>query len=359
MTESSEKLTEIGWIITKTPKWLEKWDEIQRSHPSGMFTQTSSWLSSYQAYGFEFELLLKVNKYGEILAGFGNLVIKLAFLNAYVCPWGPFLSESQDFMEAADQFLDRAKKLNSFVAQINLGWYEIPATFPAKFEQIGWKKGNALGKIYSPKNFNIIQLPAIQEDYQSILFAQFQGKAKRNIKGGLKFPVEITLAKCELEIRQAYQKFEENAQREGYSIRSWKDIGPSLQDSVKKGNSILFIAKYENEVVAAVWIAIGGNMFSYLMGGGDKSKKNLNLGFLLQWKAICKSVELGFDRYNISTGGSPGVMSFKSSFNPQEVNSAGSYLKIIKPTTYWLFEKGYKIAEKNKSGVAKILKLIR
>ncbi|OOG74588.1 peptidoglycan bridge formation glycyltransferase FemA/FemB family protein [Algoriphagus sp. A40] len=360
MMGSSETLPEeLGWIITKTPKWLEKWDRIQKSHPLGMFTQTSSWLSSYQAYGFDFELLIKVDKAGEILSGFGNLIVKIGPLKAYVCPWGPFVSESGDLREALDHFLNRAKKLNCFAAQFNLGGYDTPSDIPARMEMIGWKKGNILGKIYSPKSFNIINLPSLEEDYKGILFAHFEGKAKRNIKTGLKFPVEITSAKDENEVRQAYQMFEENAQRESYSIRSWKDIGPSMTDSVLKGNSVVFLAKFENEVVAAIWLAIGGNMFTYIMGGSDKSQKKLNLGFLLQWAAVCKSVEMGFDRYNISTGGSPGVMDFKMSFNPKEIYSPGSFLKIVNPTTFWMFEKGYRIAERNKSLAAKILKLIK
>lgn len=360
MKVSSEKLTEdTRWIITQTPNWLEKWDIIQKSHPLGMFTQTSSWLSSYRAYGFDFELLLQVNEKGEILSGFGNLVVKIGPLKAYVCPWGPFVSKPEDLLKAIDQFLKRAKELNCFAAQFNLGWYETPSEIPENFDRIGLKKGNILGKIYSPKSFNIINLPSFEEDYKSILFAHFEGKAKRNIKGGLKFPVEIFQAQNEIEIRQAYQKFEESAIREGYSIRSWEDIGPSMCDSIRKGNSVIFLAKFESEIVAAIWLAIGGNMFTYIMGGQDKSKKNLNLGFLLQWAAICKSVEWGFDRYNISTGGSLGVVSFKRSFNPKEIYSSGSYIKIIHPTTYWMFEKGYRIAERNKSLAARILKFFK
>ena len=52
-----------------------------------------------------------------------------------------------------------------------------------------------------------------------------------------------------------------------------------------------------------------------LIAEAEKEKPDLKLGYLLHWELIKKSYELGYKGYNISMGGSKGVMEFKAKFD--------------------------------------------
>lgn len=353
-------MSKISWIITKDPIWLAKWDELQINHESGMFTQTSTWLSSYQAYGFDFELLLGLDEFDQIMIGFGNLIVKAGPFKIYNCPWGPWMNNPDLNELACEAFLNRSKEVGAFACQINPPFFDTSVSFLNVLASKGFQNGNLLNKIYSPEHFNIITLPeANGAELESQLLKSFSENAKRNIKSGLKNALEMKPAETAAEVRLAYSCFEQNAEREGYKIRAWEDLEYSLNTSVLNGNALIFLAKNEESIVGAIWVAKGGRMLSYIMGGVERTQKDLKVGHLLQWICILKAAELGYKSYNISVGGSEGVVRFKSSFYPQEMNSVGPKYFIISHLKHSLFKTGYSFLEKNKKLAVKILKFIR
>ena len=355
-----EKLNKTSWIVTAESPWCEKWDDLQRSSSSGMFTQTTSWLSSYKAYGFGFELLLKVDQRGDILAGFGNLIVKAGPFTSYVCSWGPFLEDPRELDEALTKFVERAKQLKSFVAQINPGAFDYDAEWSRLLADRRFQEGSVLKKIYAPVDFNLIQLPSIaEEEYEKVLLKRFSENAKRNVKAGLKNQLAIQKVKTKEDTEKAYKCFESNAAREGYTVRAWEDIKESLWNAVETGNSILFFAENEGVVIGAIWAAKGGQMLSYIMGGVDRMEKDLKLGHLLQWHCMLEAVALGYGQYNISVGGSEGVVRFKNSFYPLTVKTTGPKFLVLDNVCYSIFKRLFPFFERNKLLAAKILKLIR
>ncbi|WP_111672155.1 lipid II:glycine glycyltransferase FemX [Algoriphagus litoralis] len=353
-------MSKIKWIVTKDPNWLDKWDTLQLSHESGMFTQTSTWLSSYQPYGFDFELLLGVNSDNVIEVGFGNLIVKAGPFKIYNCPWGPWHLKADLLDEALKAFVNRASEIGAFACQVNPAFLTESNPFAANLNSSGFQKGDLLNKIYSPVHFNIISIPACESsELEAKLLKSFSENAKRNIKSGLKNGVEMIQANSPEEVKLAYTCFEQNAEREGYQIRDFVDVGPALTASVMKGNAIIFLAKHEGEIVGAIWVAKGGRMLSYIMGGVERAQKDLKVGHLLQWTCILEAAKLGYSQYNISVGGSDGVVRFKSSFYPQQVSSAGPYSLPLSKWKYASFKLAYPFLEKNKKTVAKFLKLLR
>lgn len=353
-------MSKIHWITTKDPSWLSQWDELQINHESGMFTQTSTWLSSYQAYGFDFELLLGLDEKEQILCGFGNLIVKAGPFKIYNCPWGPWTLDTELYELACEAFFSRAKEIGAFACQINPSFFDSSAPLLNVLSSKGFQTGNLLNKIYSPVHFNILSLPEAKGvELESQLLKSFSENAKRNVKSGLKNGIEMKPVETAAEVRLAYSCFEQNAQREGYKIRDWQDLEYSLTTSVLNGNALIFLAKHEESIVGAIWVAKGGRMLSYIMGGVERTEKDLKVGHLLQWTCILKAAELGYSKYNISVGGSDGVVRFKSSFYPQEMNSVGPKYFVISPLKHSIFKSGYSFLEKNKKLAVKILKLIR
>lgn len=353
-------MSKINWITTKDPIWLDKWDKLQISREEGMFTQTSTWLGSYQAYGFDFELLLGIEGSEEIVAGFGCLIVKAGPFRIYNCPWGPLLKNRANFDLAIEAFFTRAKEIRAFACQINPSEFNPTDPSIVLLKERGFRPGNLLNKIYSPIHLNVIQIPdSASPELENQLLKSFSENAKRNIKSALKNQIEMVPVTTPEDVRLAYSCFEENAAREGYKIRDWEDLGSSLIDSVLKGNALVYLAKHQGANVGAIWVAKGGRMLSYIMGGVERTQKDLKVGHLLQWTCILKAAELGYHKYNISVGGSEGVVRFKSSFYPQELGSVGPYFFVLSDVKYSIFRRGYSFLEKNKKLAVKILKLIR
>lgn len=352
-------MRQLNWIATQEKNWVTKWDNIQMESSKGMFTQSSSWLMSYRSYGFDYVLFLGVD--GEkIYAGFGCLIIKIGFFKMVNCNWGPYREDEIDALECVHQFHRWAKANGTIAIQINIPTHDKALETRLRQSEDAYSLGNLMKKVFSPAHFNWIDLPDYSDpDADKTLMKSFSENARRNIKTGLKNNLQIERVISPDQLREVYTCFENNASREGYLIRDWHDIHESLKQSLILGHSIFFTIRFEEKLVGAIWAAKGGRAYHYIMGGVERTEKDLKVGHLLQWSVMQAAMKEGFERYNISVGGSDGVVRFKSSFSPTESQSGGIYHLILRPFLFIIFQAGFRIAGRNKKLAAKVLKLIR
>jgi len=349
----------LTWIATKEAKWLSQWDAIQLESPKGMFTQCSSWLMSYQAYGFDYVLFLGVN--GEqIHAGFGCLVVKVGPFRLINCNWGPYTDGVVNPIECIRQLQLWSKKQGAIAIQLNVSSEEPEVRFAFEKGGFSFIPGNLMKKVFSPIYFNWISLPnSADPEAERILLKSFSENARRNVKAAVKNDLVLERVNSPEVLRDLYACFENNAAREGYLIRDWKDIQGSLVEAMHLKQSLFFVVRLGNKIIGAIWAAKGGRSYHYIMGGVERTVKDLKVGHLLQWSVILESMKEGMDKYNISVGGSEGVVRFKSSFNPVEAQSGGVFHLVLIPWKYKLFKFGFSIAQRNKKLASKILKLLK
>jgi len=162
------------------------------------------------------------------------------------------------------------------------------------------------------------------------------------------------------EIEKAYHLFKENSITSSYSIREWKEIKETLVQLNQKGYLKMLAAFKEDELKGAILLVKGGNYYTYILGGSKKEVPDLRTGDFLQWEAIKLSIQEGLDGYNISLGGSKGVVEFKNSFNTEQIYyHKGQYYWVLKPIyfkLYLIFEKKLKL---NKKTISKILSIFK
>ncbi|MFA6159789.1 MAG: peptidoglycan bridge formation glycyltransferase FemA/FemB family protein [Parcubacteria group bacterium] len=119
----------------------------------------------------------------------------------------------------------------------------------------------------------------------------------------------------------------------------------------------LYVAEYENKIIAANIVIFYGDTAYYLHGASDDKYKNLMAPHLLQWRQIQDARKTGCVRYDFcgvkvkeKKGRSwEGITRFKLGFSPstKPVIFPGSYDIVISPVKYWL----YRIIQKVKSFV--------
>ena len=65
----------MNFIITKDPKWIQKWDEFLLNESRGSHLIYSQWLQSYASYGFDYEIFI-AHEDEVIIGGYGAVIAK-------------------------------------------------------------------------------------------------------------------------------------------------------------------------------------------------------------------------------------------------------------------------------------------
>lgn len=349
-------------IFTKDAGWLAGWDKFVTNENRASHLLLSDWNRSFTSYGFDFEVCI-LTENGKIYGGFAAVIAKVAMFKFYIVPHGPIIipgSENQ-FNDLIDKVPERAKHFNCCYCHISLPVSKTENTHTySSFENLTLRnaKGGHLFKyIYSAYGLNWIDLKGFDEESKLM---SLKSSSRRNIRYSYRKDLELKSLTTKEEIEAGYALFTENSNQANYTIREWKDMKETLFNLNEKGNLKILSAYKDNEMKGAILLVKAGNYYTYILGGSKKETPDLGVGDFLQWEAIKLSLKSGFDGYNISLGGSKGVVEFKSGFNTEPIYFENSkYHWIIKPfyfKSYLFFEKYLKSHKKTISKVLSILK---
>ncbi len=302
----------VKWLVTKEPKYTEKWNEFILSNESGSFLQTMDRVKSYEQYGFDWELIICVDSEDNILIGSVNIIVKFLFLKVYICSYGPTYRDIDLADAFVEKFVSRAKEVNACVSQIAL-----PANLSFLAKKEG-RKGKVFTKVPSIESYNLIALKDEHDEQLAPerIIESFSKKARRDVRASYRKGLTVKLAETENELKQAYSCFEDNAGKKGYSVRSWEEMSTALISMSKHGRAHLLTAWYNDELQGAILLERSSKSLHYTMGGVHRHTPDLNTGYFLQMEGIRLAGEKNCSYYDISCGGPPAVEKFKLSFNP-------------------------------------------
>ncbi|MFH1029966.1 MAG: peptidoglycan bridge formation glycyltransferase FemA/FemB family protein [bacterium] len=151
-------------------------------------------------------------------------------------------------------------------------------------------------------------------------------------------------------------------------------LPPSRGELKEDAQTKLWVAKFENKIIAANIVSYFGDTVTYMHGGADYNYRNLMAPYLLQWEAIKEAKIKGYRYYNFGGisggkerdgGGSieiapkfsfrqawnrlfvkgnswTGITRFKKGFGGFELNYAGTYEIVANRLKYFT----YKMAKK-------------
>ncbi len=350
-------------IFTKDRDWLKKWDDYVLSEDKASHLLLSDWNMSFAAYGFDFEICI-LTENDTICGGFVGVIAKAAFFKFYIVPFGPIVSigHEKQLNQMISNVPQRATNFNCCYCHISLPFSkEITLHTYTSFAKLPIlktaKEGHLFKYVYSAFGLNWIDLKDFDEESKIM---SLKSSSRRNIRYSYKQELKLmTLTKKE-EIEAGYHLFIENSIQAHYAIREWKDIKKTLFDLNEKGNLKMLAAYKNNQMKGDVLLIQAGNYFTYILGGSKKETPDLGVGDFLQWEAIKLSLQNGFDGYNISLGGSKGVVDFKSGFNTTPIYfEESAYHWIVKPMSFKLFLFFEKHLKKYKKTIVKIVSTLK
>lgn len=358
------KTTTLYW--TQEQSDWEQWDSFLQNSSRGIYLQTHTWLQSYLAYGFQPKLLLSKNEQGELLGGIGCVLASVGPLKVMVAPCGPILSQDNQelFEHLVLEFKNYAKSQGAFLAQITS-----PATpsveNPYAEHLLSPKDANAVFKdakkglsfkyVTGISAFRAIKLfPEDQNAYEKVR-ANYKSATRRDVNKSGRMGNVFFLAVEKESIKKAYNLIELNAKTQGYAVRSWEDFSPTLISMISKKQCFIACCRNGGEVKGALIIFDVGRKLHYIMGATLREKKDLMVGHFLQDQVIQMAIEKGYDFYDISMGGSPGVVKFKEGFGGEEIELEETHYWVLKPMQFLAYRKLLPWVQKNKVLVANLL----
>lgn len=232
--------------------------------------------------------------------------------------------------------------------------------FTGKNAKYKFLKKNAVD--IQPPDTTILDLSKSEDE----LLSAMKSKWRYNIHLAEKKGVRIEKGSSQ-DIDVFYDLYLETSKRDGIAIHSKKYYQDLLELSEKKqkenssSNPLvsLYIAKHENDTLAAIITLFTPYQATYVYGASCNIKRNLMPAYLLQWTAIKDAKNFGSKTYDFygmpprddETHPMYGLYRFKTGFSGQNTHRIGSIDIAISP-----LYKPYKTAEKLRSFYFKKIK---
>jgi lipid II:glycine glycyltransferase (peptidoglycan interpeptide bridge formation enzyme) len=348
-------------FFTKDQVWLDKWDEYLQETNRGLYNQLSDWIKSYQVYGFDYDFYL-ITENETIVGGCGIVIAKFSFFKFLIVPCGPVIEQKHEIEidKLIAEIKEYAQNKNCCYFQINLPLIKGNDVFhDYTLDQLSEKslfysglEGTKFKYVIPLFGMRLINLH--EKSYEEVV-QKFSSNHKRNLKKAATFDFEFQFVTSEEEIQKAYECFVLNAQLKGYPLRTYESIKSTLKSYVAKDYAKIGVCLYQNKIVGAIYVMKCANRYIYINGGVLQEFQELPVAFYMHSEIIKLSLKQKYKSYDVSVGGSSGVVRFKEGFGSDLYTFENSRYWILKPFYYSVFTLFEKRLKKHKQTVAKTL----
>jgi len=195
-------------------------------------------------------------------------------------------------------------------------------------------------KQIQPQKTIILDLAKTEQE----LLEAMRPKARYNI--GLAEKKGIKTEKDNQAIEEFLELLEKTGQRDKFCLHPKEYYRKIMEVLGKEGMAELFVAKYQDKIIAANLVCFFGQNAAYLHGASDYNFRNLMAPHLLQWRTILEAKQRGFKYYDfwgVDERKWPGVTRFKKGFGGKEITHPGAFDLAFQPAWYWLYKTAKKI----------------
>lgn len=195
-----------------------------------------------------------------------------------------------------------------------------------------------------PKCTLILDLEKSEDD----ILVQMKPKTRYNIRLAMKKGVKIVISEERKDLEEFLHLNRITAERDGFRSHNDEYYRKFFDFWVKKGKLKIFLAKINNEILAANLVLFFGRRVTYLHGASSNQQRNLMAPYLLQWRQILEAKKMGYKEYDFWGIASTdlkdgkgkdwaGITRFKQGFGGKEVNYAGTYDLVLNRFWYGVY----------------------
>ena len=324
------------------------WDSFVAASSVGHILQSSQWGHLKERFGWQVARLA-IEDRGQWLAGTQVLFRPLGPRTIAYVPKGPVTDwadaeATQTLLEALHHL---CRQRRAILLKIEPDLAEDPALV---------QKLTALGFRASPQTIQpqCTILLDLTPDPEAIL-ARMKSKTRYNIRLAARKGVAVREGTAE-DLSGFYRLMQITGQRDGFGTHSEAYYETAHQLFVPQGLARLFLATFEDQILAGIMAFAFGQRAWYMYGASSDEHRNLMPNYLLQWEAIKWARERGCLTYDLwgipdeeeallegeflkRSDGLWGVYRFKRGFGGQVVHYLGAYDYVYSPLLYRLYDK--------------------
>lgn len=290
------------------PIYDDKWNEQIVSLKGYSFFHTSQWADLIsKSYGYDpIYHVLKNN--GKLVAVFPLMEIKSVFTGNRGVSL-PFSDFSNPLVENSFQFNQLFENI------ISLGTEK-------KWKFIELKGVDNFFSEIAPSHHeykHIIHL----DGNEDAIFSKFNNTTKRNIRKAAKEGVKVFQSDREEDLCKFFTLNAKTRKRHGLPPQPFSFFQNLYDIIIKQGLGILFIAEYQNKVIAGnVYLHIE-NQALYKFGASDFEYQNVRANNLIMWEAIKHYNSHGFKEFSFgkTEPNNDGLRRFKNGWSPVEIET--------------------------------------
>jgi len=352
-----------------TARWLteEKKDYFNSfiaGHPKGHAMQLWEWGDIKGRTGWKPWRLILEDDNGAWAAA-TVLERQLPMLKApiFYCPRGPVVDMTdKDKLEATLREIEKlARQRKAILLKIDPDIPISNETVVKLLKDVGFKQVDK-GKNFEGVQPKFVFRLDITPDEDTLL-ANMHQKTRYNIRLAMKKGVTVRLGTRE-DLPKFYEVLKETAERDKFLIRAYSYFEDLYDTLVPAGYGQLFIAEYQNKIIAGTFAFITGDKAWYIYGASSNSHRNVMPNYLIQWEMIRWAKANGCTLYDFRgvsgdlSEDNPlyGLYKFKKGFNGQFTEFIGEWDYVYRPVMYAIWQAAEKIySSKLKNILAKLL----
>jgi peptidoglycan pentaglycine glycine transferase (the first glycine) len=345
----------------REPVDSKTWNSFVAASPTGHLLQSWQWGRLKAGFGWQ-AVRVGVEDRGRLVAGaqvlFRSLPPSLPYLSIAYVPKGPILDfGNQEIFEALLSAIHRlARQKRAILLKIEP---ELPhsSVVVRQLQASGLRPSQ---QTIQPRSTIHIDLRADLDD----ILARMKSKTRYNVRLAGRKGVLVREGTAD-DLPIFYRLMELTGRRDGFAVHSREYYETAYRLFVPPGNdrnsglARLFLATYNDEVIAGLMAFTFGQRAWYMYGASSDRERSRMPNHLLQWEAIrwargqgCLTYDLwGIpdevgkepERYERTVtdrqGGLWGVYRFKQGFGGQVVRYVGAYDYVYRPALAWLYNK--------------------
>ncbi|WP_457602614.1 GNAT family N-acetyltransferase [Nitratifractor sp.] len=357
----------VEYKILVTKKEEKAWDKFLQECSRGHYGALSGWLHGFDVYGGKSHILT-LQKNGTIIGGMGMVEMGKGPFRILSVLMGPILSEGYEGFapKLIEQTRQYAQQLGVFLLQLktpNSRNHQSPFLLPSidwnDHRLKGWKEGYPFSVVGVPNVLYLVDLKndlSCSTEWEETMLSSFKANTRRNIRRSIRNGLKFVEYDTYDGVRDAYNLIELNAKSKGYAVRSWEQFAETALFQIANKQAYMTAAIYDGKTVGAHYGIVAGKRYSCSMGGVKRLKKDLHIGYFLQWNTMKKAKQLGLCAYDFTSIGTPSIKYFKEGFHPTLINLSPPRYIVLSSWKFELFHKLFPLMKRNKAKLARILK---
>lgn len=352
------------FLFTKHQDWLDKWDAFLQASPRGLYNQLSEWIKSYGVYGFDHNFLIAVEN-DKIIGGCGIVIAQFSGFKFFTVPSGPVLGVGHEihleaFISQLRAEAERTRccyfQLSLPVCQPGFGDYALDQ-LPEDSQYFTGNEGASFKYVIPLQGMRLVDL-RMENPYESA-YKRYSSNNKRNLNKTSHAGLEMRFVTTDEAIAQCYDCFARNAIEKGYPLRSYAAMAKTLRAYIDKGHAKMAGCFHQGKIIGALYLMKCGGRLTYINGGVLKEFQHLNVSNFMHDQMIRHSVEEGYESYDLSVGGSRGVVQFKEGFGTQLYLYVPTRHWVLKPWRFRIFLLAEQYLKPHKTKIAGLLALLK